>query len=139
GGDCGSNEALLHCSMMIDALARGGPSPKPPLRSLLGATMPNNLPTATDTAYRHLITSPRVHGVFSRASMVEAAQALGVAGWVRNRRDGTVEAVLAGESQAVAALLAWARQGPAQARVDQVQVELGNEENHVGFTARETI
>ena len=101
--------------------------------------MPNNLPTATDTAYRHLIISGKVQGVFYRASMVEAAQKLGVAGWVRNRRDGTVEAMLAGESQAVAAVLAWARRGPPGARVDHVQVELGDEENYSGFTTRETL
>lgn len=100
--------------------------------------MPNNLPTAADTAYRHLIISGKVQGVYYRASMVEEAKKLGVAGWVRNRRDGTVEAMLAGAGPAVAALLAWARRGPAGARVDHIQVELGDEEDYSGFTTRET-
>ncbi|HTH94728.1 MAG TPA: acylphosphatase [Rhodocyclaceae bacterium] len=101
--------------------------------------MPNNLPTAADVAYRHLIISGKVQGVHYRASMVEEAQRLGIKGWVRNRRDGTVEAELAGNGEAVALLIAWARKGPAAARVDHVQIELGDESAFGMFEARETI
>jgi len=64
----------------------------------------------------------RVQGVGFRYSMVEEAQRLGVTGWVRNRRNGAVEAVVDGTPDAVEAMLAWARSGPRGARVTDVQV-----------------
>ena len=54
----------------------------------------------------------RVQGVGYRAALFAQAQRLGVRGWVRNRRDGTVQAVLAGTDDAVQGVLEWARQGP---------------------------
>lgn len=68
----------------------------------------------------HLLISGRVQGVAYRASMVEQAQAAGLRGWVRNLRDGRVEAMVQGPQQQVDALLAWCRQGPPGARVDEV-------------------
>jgi acylphosphatase len=62
----------------------------------------------------------RVQGVGYREAMVGAARAGGVSGWVRNRRDGSVEARLQGAGTAVDAMLAWARRGPPLARVDAV-------------------
>ena len=62
-----------------------------------------------------------VQGVYYRKSMVEAAQRLGVQGWVRNRADGSVEALVVGPQQAVQALIDWSHQGPPAARVDSVE------------------
>jgi acylphosphatase len=71
---------------------------------------------------KHLIISGRVQGVGFRYSMHAEATRLGVTGWVRNRRDGTVEAVVDGEPAAVAAMVAWARAGPPGARVTDLAV-----------------
>lgn len=72
---------------------------------------------------KHLTISGRVQGIGYRASMIDEARRLGVTGWVRNRRDGSVEAVVDGDPAAVAAIVEWARQGPPGARVAGVTVE----------------
>jgi acylphosphatase len=78
---------------------------------------------------RRLTISGRVQGVGFRWALRAQASALGLAGWVRNRRDGSVEAVLGGPPAALEALIAWAQRGPPGARVDRVLVndEPGNE------------
>jgi acylphosphatase len=70
----------------------------------------------------HLMIHGRVQGVFFRDSMRREAQWLSVSGWVRNRSDGTVEAMLHGTEEAVDALLRWAHRGPDRAQVDRVDV-----------------
>ncbi|MFN3389105.1 MAG: acylphosphatase [Allosphingosinicella sp.] len=72
---------------------------------------------------RRLRIHGRVQGVFFRNWTVEQAEALGVRGWVRNRHDGSVEALLFGSAEAVEALIARCREGPPAARVDRVEVE----------------
>ena len=64
----------------------------------------------------------RVQGVGYRWAMVQAARRLGVTGWVRNRLDDSVEAVVAGPAESVERMVAWARQGPASAAVAAVDV-----------------
>ena len=71
---------------------------------------------------RRLVVSGRVQGVFFRESMRLEAERLGVSGWVCNRRDGTVEAVVQGEAGAVEAMVRWARRGPQDAQVTAVEV-----------------
>jgi acylphosphatase len=70
------------------------------------------------TVRRRVVVTGRVQGVFFRDSAAREARRRGVAGWVSNRPDGSVEAVFEGEPDAVAALVAWARHGPEHARVD---------------------
>jgi acylphosphatase len=70
----------------------------------------------------HAIISGRVQGVFFRAETQRAAERFGVFGWVRNKRDGTVEAVFEGRQQDVDAVLNWCREGPRMSRVDKVDV-----------------
>ena len=84
---------------------------------------------------KHLLISGRVQGVNYREAMRWEAERLGVTGWVRNRRDGSVEAVVAGEPEDVEAIIAWARRGPRSALVADVQVS-----EHSGtFTAFERL
>lgn len=71
---------------------------------------------------RQAVVSGRVQGVYYRASTQQQARRLAVAGWVRNRPDGSVEAWLEGAPDAVEALLAWMRRGPAGARVTDITV-----------------
>ncbi len=71
---------------------------------------------------KHLKISGSVQGVGFRYSMGEEAERLGITGWVRNRRDGSVEAVVDGAPDAVDAIVAWARRGPPGAHVTDVQV-----------------
>ncbi len=70
----------------------------------------------------HLRISGRVQGVCYRLETKHAAEKWGAYGWVKNRPDGTVEAVVEGSRQAVEALIAWCKSGPALARVDEVAV-----------------
>ena len=74
---------------------------------------------------RHLLIVGHVQGVGFRLSTARKAAELGVRGWVRNRSDGSVEAVVQGTPDAVAAMIAWARHGPRAARVERVEVEPG--------------
>ena len=69
---------------------------------------------------KHLLITGRVQGVGYRFSLRQAALRLGLTGWVRNRHDGSVEAVVAGTPDAVAALVAWAHRGPPAASVSTV-------------------
>jgi len=70
-----------------------------------------------------VVVSGRVQGVFFRASTREQGERLGLTGWVRNRRDGGVEAHVQGSPAAVEAMVAWCRSGPAPARVERLACE----------------
>lgn len=73
-----------------------------------------------------------VQGVFFRESMRQLALELDLAGWVRNRSDGSVEAVVAGDAEALARMREWASRGPQLARVERVVEEPADGE-YVGF------
>lgn len=93
----------------------------------------------TDDVTRQLRIIGRVQGVGYRWSMAREAQRLRLSGWVRNRLDGSVEALVSGAHETVQALIDWAKGGPALARVDSVMVTEPNEERvAAGFEVRET-
>ncbi len=80
-----------------------------------------------------VVISGRVQGVWYRGWTVEAARARGLDGWVRNRRDGSVEAVFAGTPEAVAEMIAVCRQGPPMARVVAVETHAYDDPVGPGF------
>lgn len=75
------------------------------------------------TEVRRVVITGVVQGVGYRYAMVARARLHGIAGWVRNRRDGSVEAMVAGNADQIEAMLAWCRVGPAGAAVSDVVVE----------------
>ena len=85
---------------------------------------------------KRVIVSGEVQGVGFRAGCRREAQAAGVSGWVRNRSDGTVEAVFEGDEPAVVRVVSWCRNGPAWGRVDDVAVHDETPTGERGFLAR---
>jgi acylphosphatase len=77
-------------------------------------------------AIRHVMIRGRVQGVGYRYFVEREAQLRDLEGWVRNRRDGSVEAVFSGPADAITAMIAACRRGPSSARVDAVQDEAAN-------------
>jgi acylphosphatase len=81
----------------------------------------------------------RVQGVGYRAWAMQAGARLGLRGWVRNRADGSVEALVVGDDKAVAAMIEACRQGPFAARVAAVAVDPAEDDGSTEFTARPTV
>ena len=77
---------------------------------------------------RHIIARGRVQGVGYRAFVADEAAARRVAGWVRNRRDGTVEAVFSGSAETVEAMIEACRKGPWGAMVSGIDLRVGAEQ-----------
>lgn len=80
-----------------------------------------------------------VQGVGFRAFVTRHARAQSLRGWVRNRRDGSVEALLIGEPAAVAALVAQCRRGPPMARVDRIEEFPAQDDGTPDFAERATV
>ena len=89
------------------------------------------------TVTKRLLISGRVQGVGFRFYMERKAREHGVAGWVRNRRDGSVEAMVQGSAEAVEAMIAWARRGPLSAVVAELTITNGSGE-YTEFKMRPT-
>lgn len=85
------------------------------------------------TERRRVLVHGRVQGVFFRDTTRRMARQRGVAGWVRNRDDGALEAVFEGEREAVDAMVAFAREGPRGAAVERVEVVGEESEGLTGF------
>ena len=79
----------------------------------------------------------RVQGVGFRYALQHEARRLGLAGWVRNRRDGSVEAAVCGPAEAVEKLIEWARHGPPSARVTDLKIS-PHDASYEGFELRAT-
>ena len=96
-------------------------------------------PSAAPTVTRHLRITGRVQGVGYRYHMAQEARRLCVVGWVRNRSDGTVEALAIGPLVKVETFVAWAHRGPENARVSRVEVFEAELERLTGFEQRPTV
>lgn len=88
---------------------------------------------------QRVFVSGKVQRTGFRDWVVRRAQELGVIGWVRNRTDGRVELLAAGDENAVARLIELCRQGPDAARVDHVEAQPDSERAPKGFTKRFTV
>ena len=81
------------------------------------------------TVIRHVVFRGLVQGVGFRAFVEHEATRRSIEGWVRNRRDGTVEALLAGQAGTIEAVIAVSRIGPRGARVDGIEVRVGSDDD----------
>lgn len=92
----------------------------------------------SDDASRRITVYGRVQGVSYRVSAQAEAVRLGLRGWVRNRHDGSVEALVVGPRSRVEAFVEWARNGPPGARVDYLEVASAEFERLESFSVRPT-
>jgi acylphosphatase len=90
----------------------------------------------SETTRRRVVVHGRVQGVWFRGSTVERAREVGVNGWVRNRPDGTVEAVFEGNAAQVKEMVEYCREGPRWARVERVEESEETPEGLRGFGVR---
>ena len=88
---------------------------------------------ADQVTRRRVVVRGRVQGVFFRDSAQQEAEREGVAGWIRNRDDGAVEAVFEGDPEAVERLVEWCRSGPSSADVEDVEASEEEPEGLSGF------
>jgi acylphosphatase len=88
---------------------------------------------------RQIRVSGRVQGVGYRYALRDEALRLGIAGWVRNRADGSVEALVIGDDDNVAAIIEACREGPFGARVSDVAVSEAADDGSPGFSAKATV
>ncbi|MFL1460866.1 acylphosphatase [Roseococcus sp. DSY-14] len=88
---------------------------------------------------RRIRIAGQVQGVGYRDWLVGVARAHGLAGWVRNRRDGTVEALLAGDTPGIQAVLLACRRGPPLARVESIEETLAEDPAEPGFARLPTL
>jgi acylphosphatase len=84
----------------------------------------------------HVVISGRVQGVFFRTETAQRARSLSLVGWVRNRHEGTVEAVFEGPSERVDSMVQWCEHGPSGAAVEDVDVRWEPPAGEAGFTVR---
>ena len=87
---------------------------------------------------RRLVIRGTVQGVWFRESMRIEADRMGITGWVRNRLDGSVEALVEGAPDAIEAIVRWAHRGPEAALVTSVEQAAANPENLARFEKRPT-
>jgi len=94
--------------------------------------------TASDhgTVRAHCWVSGKVQGVFFRANTRKRAEKLGINGWVKNLKDGRVEAVLEGSEEDVKELIGWLHQGPKLAQVEEVEVDWKQPQGLKQFTIK---
>ena len=77
----------------------------------------------SETVTRHLRIFGRVQGVWYRESMRQEAERLAITGWVRNRLDGSVEALVQGDAESIESIVKWCRRGPQQAQVTHIDMD----------------
>jgi len=82
----------------------------------------------------HLLVKGKVQGVFYRASAKDVAEQLNITGWIRNTKEGDVEAVVTGNEDQVKEFIEWCKKGPAIAKVDKMIVTEKPSEHFFGFT-----
>ena len=99
--------------------------------------MPEN--NADGRIARHLMIHGVVQGVCYRATAMSEAKRLGLHGWVRNRSNGCVEALVSGPDQAVREFIAWAHRGPERARVERIDSQTGEHPPHPDFLKLPTL
>ena len=90
-------------------------------------------------ATKRILVRGQVQGVGFRMSMYYAATRLGLVGWVRNRRDGSVESLAQGDEATLKEFIDWAHKGPGLSQVDSVEVLEGTPDNYTQFQITDTL